>query len=45
MQDFYLLKYVIAEVLPPSLIDLALARSGSTLELSGLGFIGHRGSF
>jgi len=40
-----LLKYVITETLPPSLIGLALVSSGSVLELAGTGFIRHRGSF
>jgi len=39
------LKYVITEVLPPSLIDLALGSSGSVLEPSSTGFIRHGGSF
>jgi len=40
-----LLKYVIPEALPPSLIGLALASSGSVLELAGIGFIRHGESF
>ena len=40
-----LLKYVITEALPPSLIGLALASSGFVLEPSGTGSIGHGGSF
>jgi len=39
-----LVKYVITEVLPPSLIGSALARSGSILEPAGAGFIRHGGS-
>jgi len=38
-------KYVITEVLPLSLICLALASGGSILELAGTGFIRHGGSF
>jgi len=40
-----LLKYVIPEVLPPSLIGLALASGGSVLEPAGTGCIRHGGSF
>ena len=40
-----LLKYVIPEVLPLSLIDSALASSRSVLEPAGIGSIRHRGSF
>jgi len=40
-----LLKYVITEVLPPSLKGSASASSGSFLELAGVGSVGHRGSF
>ncbi|KAM9590835.1 uncharacterized protein ACIBXB_005885 [Morphnus guianensis] len=39
------LEYVITEVLPLSLIGLALASSGSVLEPAGIGSVGHRGSF
>jgi len=39
------LKCVITEVLPPSLIGLALASGGSILEPAGTGFIRHGGSF
>jgi len=42
---FPLLKYVIPEALPLSLIGLALASSGSVFELAGAGFIRHEGSF
>ncbi|XP_032913876.1 uncharacterized protein LOC116995338 [Catharus ustulatus] len=35
----------ISEVLSPSLMDLALASSGSVLVLGGIGFLGHGGSF
>ncbi|XP_049649850.1 uncharacterized protein LOC126035357 [Accipiter gentilis] len=42
---FPLLKYVIPEALPPSLIGSALASGGSFLELAGTGSIGHVGSF
>jgi len=38
---FPFLKYVITEALPPSLIGLALASSGSILEPAGTGFIRH----
>jgi len=51
-QFFFLpfLNYVIPEALPPwliglALIGLALASSGSVLELAGSGFIRHGGSF
>ena len=40
-----LLKYVITEALPPSLIGLTLASGGSVLEPAINGFIRHRGSF
>jgi len=40
-----LLKYVITEALPPSLVGLALASGGSVSEPAGTGFIRHRGSF
>jgi len=45
--SFYIpfLKYVIPEVLPPSLIGLALGSSRSVLEAAGTGFIRHGGSF
>jgi len=36
-----LLTYVITEALPPSLMGLALASSGSVLEPAGTGFIRH----
>jgi len=36
------LKYVITEVLPPSLMSSALASSRSVLEPAGIGSIGHR---
>jgi len=42
---FPLLKYVITEALPLSLIGLALASGGSILEPAGTGFIRHGGSF
>jgi len=42
---FSLLKYVVTEVLPPSLIGLALASGGSVLELAGTGFTRHGGRF
>jgi len=42
---FPLLKYVITEALPASLMGLALANSGSVLEPAGIGSIRHRGSF
>ncbi|KAM9591171.1 uncharacterized protein ACIBXB_006070 [Morphnus guianensis] len=45
LQLFPLLKYVIPEALPLSLIGSALAGGGSVLELAGIGSIGHRGSF
>jgi len=41
----HLLNYVISEVLPPLLTGLALASSGSILELTGTGFIRPGGSF
>ncbi|KAM6059669.1 uncharacterized protein LJ206_014270 isoform 2-T2 [Theristicus caerulescens] len=40
-----LLKYVIAEALPPSLMGSALASGESVLELAGTGSVGHGGSF
>jgi len=40
-----LLKSVITEALPPSLIGLALASGGSVLEPAGTGFTRHGGSF
>jgi len=40
-----LLKYVITEVLPLSLMGSALASGGSVLEPAGIGFIRHGGSF
>jgi len=44
--DFFpLLKYVITEALPPSLMGCALASSGYVLRPAGTGSIGHRGSF
>jgi len=42
---FPLLKYVFAEELPLSLMDLALASSRSVLGLVGIGSIGHGGRF
>jgi len=42
---FLLLKYVITDVLPPSLIGLALASSRSILEPAGIGSIRQGGSF
>jgi len=39
------MKYVITEVLPLSLIGLALASGKSVLEPAGIGSVGHRGSF
>ena len=42
---FPFLKYVIPEVLPPSLMGLALVSGESVLEPAGIGFIGHGGSF
>jgi len=44
-QFFPLVKYVITDVLPPMLIGLALASSGSVLVLAGIGSIRHGGSF
>jgi len=44
-QFLSLLKYVITEVLPPSLIGLALGSGGSVLELADTGFIRHGGRF
>jgi len=40
-----LLKYVITEALPPSLLCLALASGRSVLELADTGFIRYEGSF
>ena len=40
-----LLKYIITEALPPSLIGMALNSSGSVLELAGIGSAKYRGSF
>jgi len=40
-----LLKYVITEVLPPSLTGLAFASGGSVLVPAGIGSIRKRGSF
>jgi len=47
LQFFFLplLKYVITEALPPSLIGLALASGRSILEPAGTGFIRHGGRF
>ena len=46
LQDFFpLLYYVIPEALPPSLMGLTLASSGSVLETAGIGSIGHGESF
>jgi len=42
---YFLLKCVITEVLPPSLMGSALASSQSILEMAGIGFFRHRGSF
>jgi len=42
---FPLLRYVIIEVVIPLLIGLALASSGSVLDLSDIGSTRHRGSF
>jgi len=42
---FTLLKYVITEALPPSLMGLALASGGSVLDPADTGSIGHRGCF
>ena len=42
---FPLLRYVIPEALPPSLMGSALASNRSVLEPAGIDFIGHRGSF
>jgi len=42
---FALLKYVITEALPPSLMGLALASSRSIVESAGTGSIRHGGSF
>jgi len=39
------MNYVIPEALPPLLVGSALASSGSILEPSGTGAMGHRGSF
>jgi len=44
-QVFPLLNYVTPDALPPSLMGLSMASSGSILELPGIGSIGHRGSF
>jgi len=44
-QVFPLLKYVIIEALPPSLMRSALASGGSVLEPAGTGSIRHGGSF
>ncbi|KAM9590855.1 uncharacterized protein ACIBXB_005903 [Morphnus guianensis] len=44
-QLFFLLKNVITEVLPLSLIGSALAGGGSILEPAGIGALEHRGSF
>ena len=41
---FALLKYIIPEELPLSLMGLALASGGSVLEPVGVGSIGHRGN-
>jgi len=47
LQFFFLplLKYVIPEALPLSLIGLTLPSGGSVLESAGTGFIRHGGSF
>ena len=42
---FPLLKYVITEALPPSLMGSALVSGGSIFEPAGIGSIGHGGSF
>ena len=42
---FPLLKYVIPEALPPLLVGLAMASSGSVLEPAGIGSVGHRRIF
>ena len=42
---FPLLKSVIPEALPLSLVGSALPSSGSVLEPAGIGSVGHRGSF
>jgi len=42
---FPLLKYVMTEALPLSLMGLALASGGSLLETAGIGSVRHRGSF
>jgi len=44
-QVFPLLKYVILEVLPPSLMGSALGSSGSVLEPAGTGSVRHGGGF
>jgi len=44
-QVFFLIKYVVSEALPPSLMGLTLANSRSVLEVAGTGFVGHGGSF
>ena len=42
---FSLLKCIILEVLPPTLMGSALASGGSTFEPAGIGSVGHRGRF
>jgi len=42
---FPFLKYIITDMLPPSLMGLVLASSGSILEPAGTGSVRHRGSF
>jgi len=44
-QVFPLLKYVITDALPPSLMGSALASSGSVVELVGIGSIRYGGNF
>ena len=44
-QLFFLIKYVITEVLPLSLIGSALAGGGSVSEPASIGSVRHRGSF
>jgi len=42
---FFLLNYVILEVLPLSLMGLTVPRNGSVLKPAGIGSFGHGGSF
>jgi len=45
LQFFFLIQYVIPEVLPPLLLGSVLASGRSVPELAGIGSIGHRRSF